>query len=147
MAVTLVAGVSLYSGAMGDAMLRQRLNTDPTNMNLDVSLSGSALTGTHYTALDSYIRHGAATDLTLPLQNLRIHHNTTTVRVFRLQSNGRELASFPLASLALDYYQGVQDHVTLYNGDHGRTGPDGQWWCPGVYLCLYSAYAEVAPRR
>lgn len=57
-AVTLVSGVSLYSGAMGDAMLRQRLGTDPTDLRLSVSLSGTALTGPGYAALNSYIRHG-----------------------------------------------------------------------------------------
>ncbi len=44
-AVTLVAGVSLYSTAMGDAMLQARLKTDPSNSTVAVSLTGRPLTG------------------------------------------------------------------------------------------------------
>ena len=62
-AVTLVAGASLYSGAMGDAMLQQRIATDPSNVNLAVSLSGQALSDALYAALDGYIRHGESADL------------------------------------------------------------------------------------
>src|SRR5579862_8110196 len=57
-AVVLVAGVSLYSGAMGDAMLQQRIGTDPSNVGFAVSETSHSLTAATYAALDSYIRHG-----------------------------------------------------------------------------------------
>src|SRR5947209_1998181 len=83
-AVTLVAAVSLYSGAMGDAMLRQRLATDPSNVNLSISETSQPLSDAAYAALDTYIRHGASTDLGLPLGGLHIHHNTSALPVYRL---------------------------------------------------------------
>ncbi|HVA89329.1 MAG TPA: hypothetical protein VNL71_05760, partial [Chloroflexota bacterium] len=74
--VTLVAGVSLYSGAMGDAMLQQRVAVDPTNLKFSVSLLSAPLTGARYAAFDSYIRHGESADLGLPLHDLHVHHTT-----------------------------------------------------------------------
>jgi putative ABC transport system permease protein len=115
-AVSLVAAVSLYSGAMGDAMLQQRIGTDPTNLKLSVSLSSEPLTGAKYAALDTYIRHGLQADVTLPLSNLHIHHTTTTVPVYPLGSQGMRLLGPPVASLALDYYEGWQDQVSVYAG-------------------------------
>lgn len=113
-AVILVAGVSLYSGAMGDAMLQQRITTDPTNVKLSVSVSGQPLSPARYAALDDYVRHGEAADLGLPLHDLHIHHNTASVRVYRLGPSGTQLSNVPLATLALDYYAALQDHVTIY---------------------------------
>jgi putative ABC transport system permease protein len=95
---------------MGDAMLRQRLGTDPTDLRLSVSLSGTALTGPGYATLDTYIRHGEQTDLGLPLPPPHVHHNTATVPVY-LAGTTTEVAN-----LALDYYPGLADHVTVIAG-------------------------------
>lgn len=112
-AVTLVAGASLYSGAMGDAMLQQRIATDPSNVNLAVSLSGQALSDARYAALDGYIRHGESADLGMSLHDLRVHHNTASLPVYRLGARG----AWPLTvSLALDYYDGLTDQVTVIAG-------------------------------
>ncbi len=115
-AVILVAGVTLYGGAMGDAMLQQRVGLDATNTNFAVSLSGQALSGAQYGRLDSYIRQGESADVGLPLGNLHVHHNTSTVRVFRLPGRGTAINGAPLASLALDYYQGLMSQVSVYGG-------------------------------
>ncbi|MGH2347533.1 MAG: FtsX-like permease family protein, partial [Chloroflexota bacterium] len=115
-AVTLVAGVSMYSGAMGDAMLQQRVGADPTNLKFSVSLSSAPLIGAKYTALDNYLRHGESADFGLPLYHLHVHHTTATVPLFRVGAEGAHLAKAPLASLPLDYLEGLQDQVTLIAG-------------------------------
>ncbi len=116
MAVTLVAGVSLYSGAMGDSMLRQRLATDPSDVNLSISQTTQPLSNASYAALDTYIRHGESVDLGLPLTGLHIHHNTSALPVYHLTPDGRRLGGARLATLALDYYEGLQGQVVLVAG-------------------------------
>jgi len=138
-AVTLVAGVSLYSGAMGDAMLRQRLTTDPSNLNLSTSETSQPLSNTSYAALDSYIRHGASVDLGLPLTGLHIHHNTAALPVYRL---GAGTTARPtgtrIASLPLDYYADVASQITVFAGtaDGPPRLPDGD---APVIISAYTA--------
>src|SRR5690242_14118348 len=69
-AVTLVAGVSLYSTAMGDAMLQANLSRDQGSAYLAVSDTGKPLVGTTYGRLDNYIRYQERKDLALPLSEL-----------------------------------------------------------------------------
>src|SRR6185312_9517392 len=85
-AVVLVAGVSLYSAAMGDAMLQSSLRTDSSSTYFAVSLSNAALSEARYRALDGYIRRQEAGDLGLPLHMARVHHGTASVSLYRLQS-------------------------------------------------------------
>lgn len=115
-AVTLVAGVALYSGAMGDAMLRQRLGADPSDVNLSISATAQPLSNAGYAALDSYIRHGEAADLGLPLTGLHIHHNTSALPVYRAASSGTRPHGVRLASLSLDYYEGLREQIVLLAG-------------------------------
>ena len=126
-AVTLVAGVSLYSSAMGDAMLRQRLETDPTNLNIAVSLTGQTLTSDRYAALDRYVRHAASVEPALPLHALFIHHNTSTVGVLRQADHGAQPERGQLPALALDYYGGLSGQVKVVAGtiDAPARMPDG----------------------
>ena len=126
-AVTLVAGVSLYSGAMGDAMLRQRLATDPSDVNLSISQTTQPLSSASYAALDTYIRHGESADVGLPLNDLHIHHNTSALPVYHLVAGGTRLKGVRLATLALDYYEGLQGQVVLTSGtiDAPARMPDG----------------------
>src|SRR5947208_2730935 len=63
LAVTLVCGVSVYSKAMGDAMLQSTLRRDSGSQYLAVSDTNSSLTATAYASLDSYVRHQMANDL------------------------------------------------------------------------------------
>jgi len=116
MAVTLVAGVSLYSGAMGDSMLRQRLATDPSDVNLSISQTTQPLSNASYAALDTYIRHGESADIGAPLTGLHIHHNTSALPVYHLTPDGRRLVGARLATLALDYYEGLQGQIVLLAG-------------------------------
>ena len=115
-AVILVAGVSLYSAAMGDAMLQQRVQTDPDALTFVVSQTSRPLTPASFAALDSYIHHDMATDLQLPLHDLQVHHTTLTVPVFRLGTHGTALGRRPLATLGLDYYEGLADHIEMIDG-------------------------------
>jgi len=115
-AVTLVAGVSLYSTAMGDAMLQARLKTDPSNTTIAVSLTGRPLTGSSYTTLDRYIRHQEGTDLALPLRNIYVHHTTSTVAVYRLSAHRTQARGVPTATLALDYYEGLASEIRMVSG-------------------------------
>src|SRR5581483_8931897 len=88
-AVTLVAGVSLYSTALGDAMLQGSLSTDQGSLNLAVSDTSRALSPTTYQALDRYVRNREQADLGLPLDSLHVHHNTSTVPLYRLADLAR----------------------------------------------------------
>lgn len=115
-AVTLVAGVSLYSTAMGDAMLQARLKTDPSNTTIAVSLTGRPLTGSSYATLDRYIRHQEGTDLALPLRNIYVHHTTSTVAVYRLSAHRTQAGGVPTATLALDYYEGLAREISMVSG-------------------------------
>jgi hypothetical protein len=80
-AVTLVAGVSLFSTAMGDAMLQELLRVDPSNATIAVSLTGRPLTDAGYGILDGYVRDRESADMALPLSSLYDHHSTATVAV------------------------------------------------------------------
>ncbi len=126
-AVTLVAGVSLYSTAMGDAMLQQRVTVDPSNLNFAVSATGHALSPATYTTLDNYVRHSEAGDLTLPLHGLHIHHNTTTVALYHAKPGASGLQGKALADLSVDYYEGLQSQITMVLGSYNlpTTLPNG----------------------
>ena len=115
-AVTLVAGVSLYSTAMGDAMLQAHLKIDPSNSTIAVSLTGRPLTGSSYATLDHYIRHQEAPDLALPLRNTYVHHTTSTVAVYRLSVHGTQARGVPITPLALDYYDGLASEIRMVSG-------------------------------
>src|SRR6185437_6507399 len=118
-AVVLVAGVSLYSAAMGDAMLQSSLRTDSSSTYFAVSLSNAALSEARYSALDHYIRHRESGDLGLPLRMARVHHGTAAVSLYRLQAKRGAPVSLPAGALttaALDYDEGVADHADLVAG-------------------------------
>ncbi|MGH2344167.1 MAG: FtsX-like permease family protein, partial [Chloroflexota bacterium] len=118
-AVVLVAGVSLYSAAMGDAMLQSSLRTDSSSTYFAVSLSNAALSEAQYSALDRYIRRQEAGDLGLPLHMARVHHGTASVSLYRIQSKPGvpvSLAAGALTTAALDYDEGVADHAGLVAG-------------------------------
>jgi hypothetical protein len=117
-AVILVAGVSLYSAAMGDAMLQSSLRTDTSSTYFAVSLSNVALTETQYSALDGYIRHQESGDLGLPLQIERVHHGTAAVSLYRIQgkAGGHITLAASLSTAALDYDEGVADHAAPVAG-------------------------------
>src|SRR5947209_3476926 len=66
-AVTLVAAVSLYSTALGDAMLQGSLHTDQGSLNLAVSETSKPLAGATYATLDRYVLRQEPRDLGLPL--------------------------------------------------------------------------------
>ena len=83
-AVTLVAGVALYSTAMGDAMLRASLSRDGSSTELTFSNIQQPLSPATYHALDRYIRRQAGRDLGLPLSGLHVHHYTSTLPVYRV---------------------------------------------------------------
>src|SRR5271165_3392493 len=80
--VTLVCGVSLYSSAMGDAMLQSNLRRDTGSPYLAISETDRGLTPTAYMSLDAYIRHQLPRDLGLPVTDLRVHHNTAVMPVY-----------------------------------------------------------------
>ncbi len=115
-AVTLVAGVSLYSTAMGDAMLQANLGQDSSNKNIAVSVTNGPLPVTTHALLDSYVRHDEARDLGLPLHNLYVHHNTATVGLYRRSAFPATGQRQPLATLAVDYYDDFESHVRLVAG-------------------------------
>jgi putative ABC transport system permease protein len=115
-AVTLVAGVSLYSAAMGDAMLQQRVRTDPDALNFAVSQTGRPLAPADFAALDRYIRRGMAADLHLPQHDPQAHHETRTVSLYRAGSGGTLRGHAPLATLGLDYYDGLAGHIEMIAG-------------------------------
>lgn len=115
-AVTLVAAVSLYSTALGDAMLQGSLHTDQGSLNLAVSETSKPLAGTAYTALDRYVRQQEQRDLGLPLGGLHVHHNTSTVPLYRLADLSRRAKVAPLSALALHYYAGFATHVVVIAG-------------------------------
>src|SRR5947209_5680645 len=84
-AVTLVAGVSLYSTALGDAMLQGSLSRDQGSLYLAAGDdTGKPLVGATYARLDRYIRYREPNDLGLPLYGLYVHHNTSTEAVYRV---------------------------------------------------------------
>src|SRR5690349_11470728 len=72
-AVTLTAGVSLYSAAMGDAMLRASLAGDSSNQDLSIGNTARALSPATYARLDRYITNQAGRDLGLPLLAQHVH--------------------------------------------------------------------------
>lgn len=115
-AVTLVTGVSLYSGAMGDAMLRATLSRNASNQSLAISDTANPLARVAYQKLDRYIRNQEQRDLGLPLHDLHVHHNTAPVSLYRLGTAAGTIARQPLAELALDYYEGFDDHVRMVTG-------------------------------
>jgi putative ABC transport system permease protein len=121
LAVTLMAGVSLYSGAMGDAMLQQRIETSASNANLSVSLSGHALSPPAYAALDGYVRHGESADLGVPLGAPRVHHTTAILPLYRLGARGLHAGAVPLAAMGMDYYEGIENQVTIFDGSVSAT--------------------------
>src|SRR5579875_219552 len=141
-AVTLVAGVSLYSDAMGDAMLQQRVQTDPDALNFAVSQTGRALAPASFSALTGYIQHTLASDLHLPLYHLQIHHATEPVPLFRLTPQRRLLGHTPLATLGLDYYNGLSQYITLIAG----AMPAGAQSAGGDAPVLISAYTARSLR-
>src|SRR5579875_4213188 len=75
-AVTLVAGVTLYSTAMGDATLQASVQSDPTSLYQTVEDTGMALSRSVYARLDRYVRDVEPGELGLGLHDLRIHHYT-----------------------------------------------------------------------
>lgn len=126
-AVALVVGVSLYSAAMGDAMLRARLDTEAANATLAVSATGTPLTGARYAALDRYIRQGEPSDLAVPLRTLYAHHTTSQAPVFRVGARGMGIAGTQVAPLALEYYEGLRGQIKMVSGtvDAPARLPDG----------------------
>jgi putative ABC transport system permease protein len=126
-AVTLVAGVSLFSTAMGDAMLQARLRVDPSNATIAVSLTGQPLTDAGYDTLDGYVRDRESADLALPLGNLYVHHSTATVAVYHIGDRGARLQGAAAGLLSLDYYEGLAAQIRILSGsfdDQARL-PDG----------------------
>ncbi len=113
--VTLVCAVSLYSSAMGDAMLQSNLRRDTGSPYLAISVADSSLTPTAYLALDAYIRHQMARDLGLPVTDLRVHHNTAVMPVY-LAAPPLKTQKHPLASPILDYYEGLAGQVDVIEG-------------------------------
>jgi putative ABC transport system permease protein len=137
LAVTLVAGVSLYSGSMGDAMLQQRIDSSASNANISVSLSGQALSDSAYTALDGYVRHGESADLGVRLDAPHVHHNTAVLPVYRLGAKGLHVGAVPLATLGMDYYEGIANQVNLFS-DSANLTSDAGGDVP-VYVSVYTA--------
>ena len=115
-AVTLVAGVSLYSTAMGDAMLQANLGRDQGSPYLAVSDTGRPLNGAMYNSLDRYIRYQESKDLQLPLGSLHVHHNTSTVPLFPESALSLPGKKVPIGELALDYYEDFKNQVTTDGG-------------------------------
>jgi putative ABC transport system permease protein len=115
LAVTLVCGVSLYSNAMGDAMLQSTLQRDSGSQYLAINASNSSLTATAYASLDTYVRHQMTIDLGLPVTDLYVHHSTASMPVYQ---GNRPLTSqtAALASVVFDYYDGLAGQVTVIEG-------------------------------
>jgi len=138
-AVTLVIGVSLYSTAMGDAMLQARLRDDPASANIALNVAGGPLTGASYAALDSYIRTRASPDLGLPLHGTIVQHRTATVSLYRVRPGATALAGQALGSVAMEYDEALPDHATLVTGS--RDPPAGPGGAAGVLLSRDAARA------
>jgi len=136
-AVTLVAGVSLYSTAMGDAMLQASLGRDQGSPYLAVSDTGRSLGSSEYDRLDHYVRYQESQDLGLPLAQLHVHHNTSTVPVYRFSDLSRVGKKTALAELALDYYEGFKDQVTMVAGTFDVPPPTRQG--ASVLISRYAA--------
>ena len=138
-AVTLVIGVSLYSTAMGDAMLQSRLRDDPASANIALNVAGGPLTGSSYAALDSYIRTRASPDLGLPLHGTIVQHRTATVSLYRIRPGATALAGQTLGAVAMEYDEALADHATLVTGSRDAlAGPGG---AAGVLLSRDAARA------
>ena len=115
-AVILVAGVSLYSAAMGDAMLQSSLHTDSGSPFLAVSSNNGALADPKYDALDNYVRKQLSSDLGLPLKLLLVHHSAASINLYRVQSGSADLAAGPLSTVAINYDEALADHATISAG-------------------------------
>jgi putative ABC transport system permease protein len=125
LAVTLVAAVSLYSGAVGNAMLQTYLARDlyvTAHMGVSYETLGvpdQPLSGAAYAALDSYVHTQEQTDLGLPLANLYVHHFVPQIALYRA-SGPRSLPTGPLlAALPVEYYAGLAAQVVLVRGAFG----------------------------
>jgi len=122
LAVTLVAGVSLYSGAMGDAMLQTYLAHDLYNTSY-IGTSYIALGDTlkplsppAYAALDTFIRHDQGADIGLPLDQLYVRHFTTMAPVYHA-IGPRGVPNGPVAgNLPLEYYDNLAQQVVTTAG-------------------------------
>jgi len=115
LAVTLTCGVSLYSSAMGDAMLRSNLGRDMQSQSVAVSVTSQSLRPATYSSLDGYFRGKLSGDLGLPVTALHVHHNTATMPFYRadrsLQAQQRALAT-----MSADYYEGLAGQVIVIEG-------------------------------
>jgi len=111
-AVTLIVGVSLYSTAMGDAILHARLASDAGNQDLSIGNTTRPLSNATYVKLDRYISDQVGRDLGLPLLDRRVHAYTATVPTYR--QRGQRAA--PLEDLALHYYAQFSAHVHVLAG-------------------------------
>jgi len=134
-AVTLVVGVSLYSTAMGDAMLQSRLRDDPASANIALNVTGGPL----HAALDDYIRARASPDLGLPLHGMIVQHRTATVSLYRVRPGVTALAGQALGAVAMEYDEARADHATLVIGS--RDAPAGPISAAGVLLSRDAARA------
>ena len=145
-AVTLVAGVSLYSTALGDAMLQGSLSRDQGSLYLAAGDdTGKALVGAAYARLDRYIRYQEQKDLGLPVHGLYVHHNTSTESAYRANSLSARGKHAPLADLALDYFEGFAKQVYTVAGtlDVPARTPGGD---TPVVISLYTARSlHLAP--
>ncbi|HZS87100.1 MAG TPA: FtsX-like permease family protein [Chloroflexota bacterium] len=115
LAVTLVCGVSLYSNAMGDAMLQSTLGRDSGSQYLAISASNRSLTATEYASLDAYVRHQMANDLGLPITDLYAHHNTANMPIYQ-GNRPLQAQTAPLAGVVFDYYEGFAGQVRVMEG-------------------------------
>ena len=115
-AVMLVAGVSLYSAAMGDAMLQASLRTDSGSPYIAVTLSNGTVSTPEYRALDTYIRRRLSSDLGLPLQLVQVYHSSASVNLYRVRSGSTALAGNVVAAAAINYDEALAGHATLTAG-------------------------------
>src|SRR5579871_4011361 len=136
-AVILVSGVALYSGAMGDAMLQASLRADQGSSNVVTSATGIGMNGEIYARLDQYVRRQESRDLGLPLAHLAVHHNTSTMALYRDSAFGHAGAPAPFAYLTLDYYAGLRDQVLMVAGT--LEPPPGSGGAVPVVVSQYTA--------
>lgn len=121
LAATLVGGVSLYSVAMGDAMLRSYLARDLYNtsyVGTSYIALGDALkplSPAAYGALDRYVRRQQAADLALPLDTPYAHHYTTSAPLYHA-TNGGAPGGSSQTTLPIEYYDNLARQVTLVSG-------------------------------
>ncbi len=125
LAVILVTGVSLYSSAVGDAMLQTQLardQYDTSHIGIAYEALGEGvppLNSTTYATLDHYVHDRMQGDLGLPLSSLYVHHFIAQVPLYRTLAARAQPSGSLLAALPLEYYQGLSSQVVLVQGSFG----------------------------